>query len=495
MGLGGLISQQGGSIVANSQFFWPGQEERSLLGRFYLASSLSEAMNVVFPFQFIYLYLVMERPEWAVIPTLVETIAVWLMEVPTGMVADRWGRKLSVISGDFLSGLSWLAIPMAVSFRGLLQLYAVCVCFFLEGIGQTLVSGAEEAWVVDNLASAGREDMVERYFARIRSFGSLGGAFAGGFSLLLLLLSRVDQHILNLLWYLAACGQLTSVGISLTIPEHQPPADEEDQAATRPKIDEPDCCVPFFDQARQGFSAIFHFQPLFSFFLALVVSSFAGSITGEAFEISLLTKGLDARGLAPLDIISDLTGMVVPLLAVAISQWLGATASLILFSLISAAVVSLFFTRPGLWLAVVICLVFNIIDDLWDPIADARLQSLIPSSCRATAASIINQAKELANSAGIGAFALLLGRHSEELRQATPDLIEAFSGGVSTMPQVPKGLFGLPIPDLALVLFTFVGLVAIPLLIHSQRGSYRVLDESRAHPDERHKSACQEEEI
>ncbi|MEW6378495.1 MAG: MFS transporter [bacterium] len=488
--------------MANRQLFWPGREERTLVGRFYLASSLSEAMNVIFPFQFIYLYLVMEWPEWAILPTLVETVTVWLMEIPTGIVADRWGRKLSVISGDLLSAISWVIIPLAVSFRGPAQLYMVCACFFLEGIGQTLVSGAEDAWVVDNLASAGREDLMEQYFARIRSFSSLGGVIAGSLSLLLLLVSRVDRSTLNFLWYIAACGQLISVAISLTIPEHQPEGDQPDY--DQDEADELEM-APFLDRARQGFSAIFQFRPLFSFFLALCVTSFAGSITGEAFEISLLTKGLDARGLAPLGVIGDLTGMVVPLWGVAISQWLGSTASLVLFVLVPAGVVSLFFARPGLLLVVGLYLIFSIVDDLWDPVADARLQSLIPSSCRATAGSITNQATELANSAGIGAFALLLGKHSRELREATPDLMEAFSGGASTRPKVPKGLFGLPVPDLALVLFTFFGLAAIPFLVHSQRSGCQdeeimsrraksTCQEKRSRCQEK-TSNCQEEEI
>lgn len=149
--------------MTGSQAFralWPDQEERILLGRFYLASSLSEALNVIFPFQFVYLYLVMERPEWAVIPALMETSTIWLMEIPTGVVADRWGRKISVISGDFLSAISWGFVPLAASLHGTAQLYAVIACFMLEGVGQTLVSGAEDAWVVDNLSSVSREDLL-----------------------------------------------------------------------------------------------------------------------------------------------------------------------------------------------------------------------------------------------------------------------------------------------------------------------------------------------
>jgi hypothetical protein len=494
---------------------WPGQEERALLGRFYLASSLSEALNVIFPFQFVYLYLVMGRPEWAVIPTLAETVTIWLMEIPTGVVADRWGRKISVVSGDLLSATSWAFVPLAVSFHGAARLYAVITCFMMEGIGQTLVSGAEQAWVVDNLASASRQDLVDRYFARMRSFGSLGGVIAGCLSLVLLFTTRVDRGTLNLLWYIAAFGQFVAVGISSTIPEHllngqghQPDTPEHQMSSQGHQPDTPEHQmssqghqsdhseadelddVPFLERAKQGFWIIFHVQPLFPFFLAMVVTAFAYSITVEAFEISLLTKGLDGRGLAPLGILKDIFGMIFPLVGVATSRWLGPTASLALFVMIPAGAVSLFFVKPGLGVVVGLYVIFGIANDLWKPVADAHLQSMIPSPCRATVGSIASQVNELANSAGLGAFALLLGRHSRELREATPDLIDAFSGGAKTSIEVPKGLFGLPVPDLALVLFTFVGLMSIPFLIYSQKSN--CISSQKSDSISSQKSDCQD---
>ena len=51
---------------------WPDKEERALVGRFYISGVLSEALNVIVPFEFMYLYLLMKRPEWAVIPLMVE---------------------------------------------------------------------------------------------------------------------------------------------------------------------------------------------------------------------------------------------------------------------------------------------------------------------------------------------------------------------------------------------------------------------------------------
>ena len=449
------------------QTVWPDREERSLVGRFYLSGLLSEALNVIVPFEFIYLYLLMERPEWAVIPLLVETAAVLVMEIPTGAVADRWGRKVSVITGDLLSTASWALIPLSASLQGNSQVLAVSTCFMIDGLGQTMVSGAEEAWVVDNLAAARRKDLIDRYFARILSFGSIGGIIAGSLALLLLVFSSVHRGTLNLLWYVAAFGQAVSVGIALTIPEHQGNDQEPDDDPEDGEDDVPDD-IPFLSRVIQGFTTILHRRPLFSFLLAIMVTALAGSITADAFEISLLIRGLDARGLAPLDIMEDLFGMMAPLLGVAMARWLGLTRSLILFVCIPAAAVCLFLFRPGLWPVIGLYLLFNFTDDLWDPVANAHLHALIPSSCRATVGSIFNQASEMVSLAGLGAFALLLGKHSRALQEAAPDLLEAFSGGAATLVEVPRGPGGLPVPDLILVLFTLFGLMAVPFIRRSK---------------------------
>lgn len=439
--------------------FWPEREERALLGGFYIAGSISEALNVIFPFEFIYLYLVMERPEWAVIPILAESTAVFLTELPTGVVADWWGRKLSTLTGDLLSAFSWVLIPLAASLKGPAQLLAVCACFMMGGIGQTLVSGAEEAWVVDNLVTAKRTDLVDKYFARIRSFGSLGGVVAGSLALVLLFVTKVNRKVLNILWYISATGQVIGVVISATISEYK--ANDEE-------LKYPPEGLTFLNRMVQGLITILHIKPLFSFLLVILIISFSRSITKESFEISLITRGLDARGLAPLDILQNLFGMVAPLVGVALAKWIGTTRSLLYLVLIPVGMVCLFFLHPGLWMVVGLYLFFNIIDDLWGPVADARLHSLIPSSCRATVGSMVNQARELVTLVGLGIFTLLLGKHSAALRQATPDLMDAFSGGAMNVLKAPRGLFGLPIPDLALVLFTLFSLIAPPILMFNK---------------------------
>jgi MFS family permease len=92
---------------------WPQRDERRLLGRFYLAGGIGELFDVIWPFQFAYLFMVMERPEWAVIPLLVESATALLAEIPTGAFADRFGRRRAVILGDVLSAAGLLLVPPA----------------------------------------------------------------------------------------------------------------------------------------------------------------------------------------------------------------------------------------------------------------------------------------------------------------------------------------------------------------------------------------------
>lgn len=441
--------------------FWPDPSERALLGRFYLVESLSESLNVIFPFRFIYLFLVMDRPEWAVIPLMVETGIVLLMEIPTGVVADRWGRKRSVICGGLLSALGWGLVPLAVSAAPEQQLLYVSLCFMLSGFGQTLVSGAEQAWVVDNLASAGRRDLVDRYFARMRSFASLGGVVAGSLALLILFSTEVGRYLLDLLWYLAAGGLILAIALAATIPELRSDAEfNANRVEEEPSL---------LQQSLAGFRLIAGRRPLLMLTVAIVIAALSDSVADEAFDIALVTRGLDARALAPLGILEDLIGMVAPLIGVVLARRLGSRQLLSLFLLIPAVAVMMLFANPGLVAVVILALFLVFFDAVWDPVADAYLHSLIPSAQRATIGSIVNQASGVAMVAGFGFFTLLLGEHSEALKAAIPDLITAFSGGKSTHVDVPIALFGLPITDLVILIFVMAGLGAVPFLLLGYR--------------------------
>ena len=70
-----------------------------------------------------------------------------LLEVPTGIVADVYSRKASVILGGLLTGICFVV-------TGTIPLYgAVLFATLVEAMGDTFVSGALDAWLTDEVGA------------------------------------------------------------------------------------------------------------------------------------------------------------------------------------------------------------------------------------------------------------------------------------------------------------------------------------------------------
>ena len=94
--------------------------------------------------------------------------SVFLFEVPTGVVADVYSRRLSIIIGYILMGLGFLVEGFFPAFIPILLTQV------LWGIGYTFTSGATQAWISDEVG----EDAANRLFlraARLGLFASLIG--------------------------------------------------------------------------------------------------------------------------------------------------------------------------------------------------------------------------------------------------------------------------------------------------------------------------------
>jgi MFS family permease len=109
------------------------------------------------------------------------TAGMVLFEVPTGVVADTWGRRASYLLGSVTLALStalyWLAWRMEAPF------WAWAATSALLGLGFTFFSGATEAWLVDALKFTGFKGNLESVFAKGQIVGGvamLSGSVAGG---------------------------------------------------------------------------------------------------------------------------------------------------------------------------------------------------------------------------------------------------------------------------------------------------------------------------
>jgi MFS family permease len=110
------------------------------------------------------------------------TAGMVLFEVPTGIVADTIGRRVSYLLGTltlmastFLYVLLWqIGAP----------LWEWAIASMLLGLGFTFFSGAVEAWLVDALTATGFTGELETVFGRgqiVSGAAMLVGSVAGGF--------------------------------------------------------------------------------------------------------------------------------------------------------------------------------------------------------------------------------------------------------------------------------------------------------------------------
>ncbi|MCD6421921.1 MFS transporter, partial [bacterium] len=93
---------------------------------------------------------------------------IFVFEIPTGSIADHFGRKFSLATGCIIS------IIAALTYASVPNFYVFLLAEFLWALGATLFSGAYEALVYDTLKYLGKTGESKKVFGRSESFGLLG---------------------------------------------------------------------------------------------------------------------------------------------------------------------------------------------------------------------------------------------------------------------------------------------------------------------------------
>jgi DHA3 family tetracycline resistance protein-like MFS transporter len=131
--------------------------------------------------------------------------AVFLCEVPTGVVADTYSRRLSLIIGYLGMGVAWAAVGLASAPWLVIALWA------LWGVSYTFTSGAEQAWITDEVGV----EQVGSVFLRGARWGQVGSVLG--------LLAQVAVGVVSLRAGVILGGVFTIVcglGCLAFMPEH-----------------------------------------------------------------------------------------------------------------------------------------------------------------------------------------------------------------------------------------------------------------------------------
>jgi MFS family permease len=324
------------------------------------------------------------------------TAGMVIFEIPTGALADTWGRRTSYLLGAatlLLSTLLYLAM-----WRAHAPLWGWAVASILLGLGFTFFSGATEAWLVDALAFSGYKESLESVMARGQIVGGaamLTGSVAGGViaQVTNLGVPYIIRSLVLGLTLVAAFFLMKDLGFT---PERGKGPLAEVRRVVRASLDNgwrnPPVRWLMLAALCAGGVDIFAFYALQPYLLELYGDS-------QAFGIA----GLAAAIVAGSEMVA---GVIVPYVRRLFAR---RTHALIVASLVGIACLALIGVTSSFWLAIALLVIWGLTFSIGTPIRQAYLNGIIPSQQRATVLSFDN----LMGSAGGVAAQPALGRAAD----------------------------------------------------------------------------------
>lgn len=101
------------------------------------------------------------------------SVAVVIMEIPSGYFADVWGRRKTLILGSILGCLGFVVYSFSSDYYGFLLAEIVL------GVGSSFISGADSALLYDSLLQDKKEKTYLKQESRMMSVGNFAEALAG----------------------------------------------------------------------------------------------------------------------------------------------------------------------------------------------------------------------------------------------------------------------------------------------------------------------------
>ena len=103
----------------------------------------------------------------------VYSLSIVMLELPSGWMADVWGRKKTLVLGAVLGSAGFFMYSFSYGF------WAFIVAEIILGAGHSFVSGADSAMLYESLKSDKQEDKYVKHEGRISSAGNFAEAIAG----------------------------------------------------------------------------------------------------------------------------------------------------------------------------------------------------------------------------------------------------------------------------------------------------------------------------
>src|SRR5437879_2920435 len=120
------------------------------------SSAVMYTLNIVYQIETVKL----SPLQLVLVGTTLEAVC-FISQIPTGVIADAYSRRISVIIGYLMIGIGFLVEGLIPRFE------AVLIAQVIWGIGSTFVDGALEAWITGEVG----DEHAARIFTRSTQIG------------------------------------------------------------------------------------------------------------------------------------------------------------------------------------------------------------------------------------------------------------------------------------------------------------------------------------
>jgi len=297
-----------------------------------------------------------------------------LFEIPTGVVADRWGRKISLFFGSIFFGAGFLFFGIFTSYTILALAEVICA------FGMTLLSGADSALIYETLKDTGKEGKAAKVMARYNAFGSAamflafpaGSIFAGS--------NLVPYKTALGLVFTATAAAIFLSGLIILFVKEAP----FKKSTERP-----------FKQGVDGFMRILHGSKLRIFSLNFALISSMTFFMFWYYQSLLMKNGLSIVWLGFIASAFNLTAMLLLFLEPVAEQRVGIKNTLFITSIIPGILFMLVSVVPGLIMTMVAIFGVTNLRAFRSPMLTALINREIESSNRATILSGVSMIERI----------------------------------------------------------------------------------------------------
>lgn len=299
---------------------------KRMINKFYILDALKKAFFYI-PILVIYFENVLDNSFQVAILLTIKTITVNIFEIPTGFIADRISRKTSILTGIILSICSLLIIIMLPKFIWL------CIAQILFSIAETLNSGADIAFLYDNLKKFKKEEKfnnINRNLYFITSTSLFLSFIIGGFVYSKMI---IGPFILSSIAFLFAFFICLSIKEE-TYKENNNFYNLKSKASNFKKISSQSNLLWYTLLLGNVISALFYSMYLYILPLLLINNNISQKHVGIIYACAIFTYGVGAKISKYINNDSNFLKFHSPLLAMILFIALGYTNNTIIFILL-----------------------------------------------------------------------------------------------------------------------------------------------------------------